>query len=64
MRLENGVSQPFDVLLRERDRVAALGRRIEAFERYRVARVQHDRALGTVLDEYGVELDVKVSHRD
>lgn len=57
VRLENGVSRPFDVLLRERDWVAALGRRIEAFERYRLARVQHDRARGTVLNEYDVKLE-------
>ena len=56
IRLEHGESKPFDVLLRERDRVAALGRRIDAFESYRSSRARHDRAVGTVLEAFGVRL--------
>ena len=57
VRLEHGESKPFDVLLRERDWVSAIGRKIAAFEQYRRARARHARARGTVLGDFGVQLE-------
>ena len=57
IRLEQGESTPFDVLLRERDLVDAESQKIEAFRRYRIAVAALERAQGTILDRHNLVVD-------
>jgi outer membrane protein TolC len=57
IRLEYGESTPFDVLLRERDLVAAEQEYIFAFQTYRSSVTGLDRAQGTILRNRNVRIE-------
>jgi outer membrane protein len=57
IRLEYGESTPFDVLLRDRDRVDAESQEIVAFQTYRTSATGLDRAQGTILSSHNIEID-------
>ncbi len=57
IRLEQGESTPFDVLLRERDLVEAESQEIAAFQTYRNSVAELERAQGTILDTRNVLVD-------
>jgi len=57
IRLEYGESTPFDVLLRDRDRVDAESQEIVAFQTYRTSATGLDRAQGTILRSHNIEID-------
>ncbi len=55
-RLEAGVSTSYQVILRERDFLAARQAEVSAMSAYAKALVEMDRAMGATLDRNGVEL--------
>jgi len=57
IRLEYGESTPFDVLLRERDLVAAETEKIVAFRVYRTSVTDLDRSQGTILQSRNIAID-------
>jgi outer membrane protein TolC len=57
IRLEYGESTPFDVLLRERDLVAAETEKIFAFRVYRTSVTDLDRGQGTILQSRNIAID-------
>ncbi len=57
IRLEYGESTPFDVLLRERDLVAAETEKIFAFRVYRTSVTDLDRGQGTILQNRNIAID-------
>ena len=57
IRLEYGESTPFDVLLRERDLVAAETEKIFAFRVYRTSVTDLDRCQGTILQNRNIAID-------
>lgn len=57
IRLEHGESTPFEVLQREEKLVEAENLKIVALQTYRAAEVGLERAQGTILDMYDVEID-------
>jgi outer membrane protein len=57
IRLEQGESTPFDVLLRERDLVDAESSKINAIRVYRNSVVSLDREQGTILKTRNVQID-------
>jgi len=57
IRLEYGESTPFDVLLREEDLVTAESQEIAAFQTYRTALTDLDRAQGTILRNRNVQIE-------
>ena len=60
-KLQLGVSTAYDVILRERDLVAARQSDVAAAAAYARALVEYDRATGTTLDENGIALDDALS---
>ncbi len=63
IRLENGESTPFDVLLREEDLVEAESQEILAVRDYRAAVAALDRAQGTILADRGVAVEAAMPLR-
>lgn len=57
IRLEHGESTPFEVLQRESDLVDAESQKITALQAYRTAEARLERAQGTILDTYRIQLD-------
>jgi outer membrane protein len=57
IRLEHGESTPFEVLQRESDLVDAESQKIDALKAYRVAEARLERAQGTILATYRIEID-------
>jgi outer membrane protein TolC len=57
IRLEYGESTPFDVLLREEDRVQAESQKIAAFQAYRTSLTALDRQQGTILRNRNIAID-------
>lgn len=57
IRLEHGESTPFEVLQRESDLVDAESQKITALRRYREADARLDRAQGTILETYRIQVD-------
>jgi outer membrane protein TolC len=57
IRLEHGESTPFEVLQRESDLVEAESQKITALQAYRRATARLERAQGTILDTYRIQLD-------
>ncbi len=57
IRLEHGESTPFEVLQRESDLVDAESQKITALQAYRRAEARLERAQGTILDTYRIQLD-------
>lgn len=57
IRLDNGESTPFNVLLRERDLVDAESGKIDALRVYRNSSTELDRAQGTILRTHGVRIE-------
>jgi outer membrane protein TolC len=57
IRLEHGESTPFEVLQRESDLVDAESQKITALQSYRTAEARLERAQGTILDTYRIQLD-------
>ncbi|HWP85571.1 MAG TPA: TolC family protein, partial [Terriglobia bacterium] len=55
-KLQAGVSTPYQVILRERDLVAAQQSEVAAVATYAKALVEMDRAMGTTLDRNGIRL--------
>jgi len=56
IRLEHGESTPFEVLQRESDLVDAESEKIRALKAYRDADARLERAQGTILDTYHIQL--------
>lgn len=57
IRLQYGESTPFDVLQRERDLVDAEVQKIAALRAYRVSAADLDRAQGTILRNWNIEIE-------
>ncbi|HPG27618.1 MAG TPA: TolC family protein, partial [Myxococcota bacterium] len=57
VKLEHGESTPFEVLDREKSLVEAESKKIDALRAYRSAEIGLERAQGTILDFFRVEID-------
>jgi outer membrane protein TolC len=57
IKLDAGVSTPYDVVLRERDYVAAQQAEIASVSAYAKALVEMERASGTILDRNNIQLE-------
>ncbi|MFP6654165.1 MAG: TolC family protein, partial [Myxococcota bacterium] len=57
VRLEHGESTPFEVLQRESDLVEAESQKITALQAYRRADARLERAQGSILERYRIQLD-------
>ena len=57
IKLDAGISTPYDVVLRERDYVAAQEAEIAAVSAYAKALVEMDRASGNILDRNSIQLE-------
>jgi outer membrane protein TolC len=56
IRLEHGESTPFDVLQRQNDLVSAESRKVAALQTYRDSQAALDRARGSILEVYNVQI--------
>ncbi|MBI4464658.1 MAG: TolC family protein [Acidobacteria bacterium] len=60
-RLQAGVSTPYQVILRERDYIAAQQAEVQVVVNYAKALVEMDRAMGTTLDRNGIQFQDALS---